>query len=131
MAGGFPNHNHSTGKGITPTARRQLSTQFGRQASTLPAVADFCCLASLPFIESKPEKPQFAQLMLLGFTLAALALPAFGLMTGTIPDLPYNVGTLVSRTRRPKTFWFLFTIYSLMAGALFLCFVGRAAGLIQ
>lgn len=72
-----------------------------------------------------------AQLMLLGFTLAALALPAFGLMTGTIPDLPYNVASLVSRMRRPKTFWFLFTIYSLMAGALFLCFVGRAAGLIQ
>ena len=72
-----------------------------------------------------------AQLMLLGFTLATLALPVAGLVSGsTLPDFGY-LSFPVSRSDRPKTFWFLFTFYSLIAGALFLCFVGRALGLIQ
>ena len=65
-----------------------------------------------------------AQLLLLGFTLAALALPVSGLLSGTLPDFGF-LGFPVSRSDRPKTFWFLFTVYGLMAGALFLCSSGE------
>lgn len=71
-----------------------------------------------------------AHLMLLGFTLSAFAFPVFGLMSGGLPNLG-GAGFWVSRSDRPKTFWFLFAIYSFIAGALFLCFVGRVIGLIQ
>ncbi|QZP08201.1 hypothetical protein [Caenibius sp. WL] len=70
-----------------------------------------------------------AQLILLAITLVALALPAFGLKSGKLPDFGY-VGAEIDRERRPRAFWFLFSVYSFMAGALVACFIGRATGLI-
>ncbi|HUP67358.1 MAG TPA: hypothetical protein VM145_04000 [Sphingomicrobium sp.] len=71
-----------------------------------------------------------AQLMLLGFTLSALAFPVYGLLTGKLPDFGYTY-VQVSRSDRPKTFWFLFAVYSFIAAGFLLCFIGRAIGLIQ